>query len=138
MSQLIGEYQITDRELCIPVQVSAAHSVATPESQNKVIQLRGLIDTGATYTILSQVIVKELRLNSIGNGSIGLANNQFITTQRYLVDIALQGQAGQQVLKGHLVHSAEQLSDDIIIGMDIISTWYMDWRGPDNIIKIAY
>ena len=138
MSQLIGEYQITDSELQIPVQVSVTPFDETGKSQSQPMQLRGFIDTGSVYTILHPAIVRELGLMSVGQSSVKLANKQSIATQQHLVNIVLQGQAGQQILNEHLVYSMEQLSDDILIGMDIISTWYMDWRGPDNIIKIAY
>lgn len=78
---------------------------------------RGLWDTGASRSSITQRIVNDLNLIPIGNANIGTANG-VVTVNTYFVDFGLPNGV---TVKNVLV-ACTNLGDDIdvLIGMDII------------------
>lgn len=78
---------------------------------------RGLWDTGASKSSITQRIVNDLNLIPIGNANIGTANG-VVTVNTYFVDFGLPNGV---TVKNVLV-ACTNLGDDIdvLIGMDII------------------
>lgn len=78
---------------------------------------RGLWDTGASKSSITQRIVDDLNLIPVGNANIGTANGA-VTVNTYFVDFGLPNGV---TVKNVLVSCANLGDDiDILIGMDII------------------
>ncbi len=56
--------------------------IANPEKPNKWIEIEGLIDTGAIYSVIPEKILNELEIKPIGVKEFTLANGEKIT-RRY-------------------------------------------------------
>ncbi len=95
--------------------------VPTPGSTNisvntKLIKFRAIWDTGATHSVITSKIVKELGLKPVGMAVVHTANGQAHQKQ-YLVNLYLPNQVmvGMLRVTEALLHGTE-----ILIGMDII------------------
>lgn len=78
---------------------------------------KGLWDTGASKSSITQKIVDDLNLTPIGNTTISTANG-VVAVNTYFVDIGLPNGV---TIKNVLVSCADLGDDiDILIGMDII------------------
>ena len=78
---------------------------------------RGLWDTGASKSSITQRIVDDLNLIPVGNTNISTANG-VVTVKTYFVDFGLPNGV---TVKNVLVSCADLGDDiDILIGMDII------------------
>lgn len=78
---------------------------------------RGLWDTGASKSSITQRIVDDLSLIPVGNTNISTANG-IVTVNTYFVDFGLPNGV---TVKNVLVSCADLGNDiDILIGMDII------------------
>lgn len=78
---------------------------------------RGLWDTGASKSSITQRIVDDLDLIPIGNTNISTANG-IVPVNTYLIDIGLPN----RIIIPNIVVSCADLGEDIdvLIGMDII------------------
>ncbi len=78
---------------------------------------KGLWDTGASQSSITQRIVDDLQLVPIGNRNISTANG-VVTVNTYFVDIGLPN----HVIVQNVLVSCADLGDDldVLIGMDII------------------
>ena len=98
----------------------------------------GLVDTGATKSLLRTEIVEALQLADAGQATyMTTANNQQVETPQYSADIVVKGQNKRQILANYKILAADNLPVEMLIGMDIISTWHMDWHGSKGIVKIT-
>lgn len=78
---------------------------------------RGLWDTGASKSSITQRIVDDLNLIPVGNANISTANG-IVTVNTYFVDIGLPNHV---VIPNVMVSCADLGEDiDVLIGMDII------------------
>ena len=78
---------------------------------------KGLWDTGASKSSITQKIVDDLNLTPIGNATISTANG-IVTVNTYFVNIGLPNRV---TIRDVLVSCADLGDDiDILIGMDII------------------
>lgn len=78
---------------------------------------RGLWDTGASKSSITQRIVDDLNLIPVGNANISTANG-LVTVNTYFVDFGLPNGV---TVKNVLVSCADLGDDiDVLIGMDII------------------
>lgn len=135
MSQLfLGEYQVVANRLLVPVQISAR---TAKQSQANSPTLTGLIDTGATCSLIRKDIIEKLQLVHIGQGGFArTADGQYHPRQEYFANLII-GDRKQQTLIDCQVFSIDTLSVEMIIGMNIISTWHLDWHGSTGLVKIT-
>jgi predicted aspartyl protease len=86
----------------------------SPES----IKIKGIWDTGATSSVITKRVVKELGLNPSGKSEVHTANGSVIRN-RYIVNVIIHANLN---VEGVTVTDADALSDcDALIGMDIIT-----------------
>lgn len=103
------------KELAVPVELRCT------QCQNNNVSLKecvGIIDTGATSSMISENIAKELSLSPCGNITVsGVHGTE--NASLYKVDIIF---GGKYILPDHTVSGAgNDAGFDILIGMDIIS-----------------
>lgn len=101
-----------------PVEI-ATPSVNTPYNQIQKISTRGIWDTGATNTVITQNVVKQLGLKETGKTLTNTASEKNKQVSTYIVDVYLKPDLrimGVQVTEGTLVDGI-----DCLIGMDIIA-----------------
>ena len=106
-------YDRKARELAIPV------ILCNPEDPEKVIRdCVGIIDTGATSSMISADIADRLKLDPVGNISIsGVHGTE--NAKLYQCDIVF---GEDHILTRHSVSAAEgDAGFDLLIGMDILS-----------------
>jgi predicted aspartyl protease len=102
-------YQPKSKELAIPVTLSG--------NGRKIVDCIGIIDTGATSTMISEQVAEELRLYPCGEISVSGVHGTN-KSDLYFLDIAF----GDFVLFNHRVSgSTGDAGFDILIGMDILS-----------------
>lgn len=103
-------------ELRSAIQISPCNTDADgkgmlPSSEEYI----GIWDTGATGSCISTVLAKRLGLTSTGAETISTANGDAIA-ETYVVDVLLPN----SVLVRDLVVAASNMSEDMLLGMDII------------------
>jgi predicted aspartyl protease len=102
-------YQPKSKELAIPVTLSG--------NGRKMVDCIGIIDTGATSTMISEQVAEELRLYPCGEISVSGVHGTN-KSDLYFLDIVF----GDFVLSNHRVSgSTGDAGFDILIGMDILS-----------------
>jgi predicted aspartyl protease len=93
-------------------------SESVPAGTRLGCQFKGLWDTGATATVITQNVVDQLGLIVVGTIPVGTANGEYMA-ERYRVSVFLPNHIMIQnlnVTKGNLPSDV-----DVLIGMDIIS-----------------
>ena len=109
-------YNGISRSLVSDVEIAVAFDFALPKPHPTFKQYKGIWDTGATASVISQKVVAELGLLPTGMTRVQHAHGS-TDAEVYLVNIALPNRvafASVRVTKGELV------SNDVLIGMDII------------------
>ena len=102
-------YNSKQKELAIPVTLSA--------NGRRIVDCIGIIDTGATSTMISELVAEELRLYPCGEISVSGVHGTN-RSDLYFVDIAF----GDYRIPNHRVSGAKgNAGFDILIGMDILS-----------------
>ncbi len=102
-------YNSKQKELAIPVTLSA--------NRKRIVDCVGIIDTGATSTMISELVAEELRLYPCGEISVSGVHGTN-KSELYFLDIVF----GDFVLFNHRVSgSTGDAGFDILIGMDILS-----------------
>jgi predicted aspartyl protease len=102
-------YNPQSKELAIPVTLSG--------NGRKIVDCIGIIDTGATSTMISEQVAEELRLYPCGEVSVSGVHGTN-KSELYFLDIFF----GDFVLSNHRVSgSTGDAGFDILIGMDILS-----------------
>ena len=135
----LGEYPIVDNRLYIPVLVRAATYAYTNTNNSPQYRiLQGLVDTGATQTALNQIIARKLNLADVSGGRelVAVADGRRLAVQAHYVEIIFNGENNQQMLCPVKRVKSMPMTDQIIIGMDILSTIRMDWDGLNNRVQI--
>lgn len=91
--------------------------IATPNGPNK--EFRGIWDTGASATVITQKVVDDLNLKPIGITKVNTASERDFQTYQFLIDIYLK----QDLVIKDVMVTLGKLTDDFhcLIGMDIIS-----------------
>jgi len=112
-------YNHLSRVLVSDVHIAAAHDPAVVQADQRppFKQFKGIWDTGATASVLTQKVVDELNLQPTGMTQVHHAHGT-TTAEVYLANIALPNGvafAGLRVTKGELA------SGDVLIGMNIIA-----------------
>lgn len=102
-------YRPKSKELALPVTLSA--------NGRKIVDCVGIIDTGATSTMISESIARELDLYPCGEISVSGVHGTD-KSNLYFLDIVF----GDFVLPDHRVSgSSGDAGFDILIGMDILT-----------------
>lgn len=99
------------KELAIPVEIRCNKNVSLKECI-------GIVDTGATSSMISESVAKELDLEPCGNISVsGVHGTE--NAHLYKVDLIF---GGKYILPDHVVSGAgNDAGFDLLIGMDIIA-----------------
>ena len=135
----LGNFTILQKRLWLKVNICVAASRLSDGGLQKCRPAEGVVDTGATTTVISNKIVKELNLiNTSGEGSATIASNEKVKTKGHFIDITIKGEKQSQSIQGLQVISLVEgdIPVDILIGMDIISGWSMLWDGEAGIVRI--
>ena len=92
--------------------------VATADTDNK-IEFRGIWDTGASHTVITQNVVDSLNLKPIGKTKVSTASEHEFETYQYIIDLYLKNDLK---IKDVIV-TLGKLTDNFncLIGMDIIT-----------------
>ena len=101
-----------------PVGISEAFSPESGDQQPKIFEFKGIWDTGASGSVISQNVVSKLNLELIDTQKVHTANGERLSNV-YLVNIYPPNRvafAGVRVTDGDLFET------DILIGMDIITS----------------
>lgn len=102
-------YQPKSKELAIPVTLLA--------NGRKIVDCIGIIDTGATSTMISEQVADELRLYPCGEVSVSGVHGTN-KSELYFLDVVF----GDFILSNHRVSgSTGDAGFDILIGMDILT-----------------
>ena len=111
------------REIIMDIHVSgfiAQHaSPHIPFDPNKQSPYKGLWDTGATATVITQKIVDELGLKPISMTKVSTASHSDIDAEVYLVSLFLPNKVALPNLR---VTKGSPAGCDMLIGMDVITT----------------
>ena len=140
----LGVFNIQSRRLIVGVNLCAADFHLNPGSNQKCAILKGLVDTGATTTIVDYKFVKELSLINTGGKpkEAKLGDSRMMKTTEHYADVTILGnktddnETENHPLVSFRILAAENLPQEIIIGMDVISKWSMRWDGPINQVQI--
>ena len=101
----------------LPTSTIVSSDVRNNNMPFKLKQWRGLWDTGASKSSITQRIVDDLNLIPVGNTNVSTANG-IITANTYYVGLTLLNRV---TVKTVLVSCADLGDDiDVLIGMDII------------------
>ena len=101
-----------------PFEIALPQKVFDYKNATKT-SIRGIWDTGASNTVITQNVVDALELKPTGKAIVNTASERNKTVDTFLVDIFLQPElrvSGVQVTIGVLVDGI-----DCLIGMDIIN-----------------
>ena len=114
------QYDSIAREIISDIFISdATIRIDFPNSdKTNVFQCKGLWDTGATYSVISDKIVKQLKLPIISKTPIIGVNGRFETTT-HIVDLWLPNHAVFR--KVRVIKGTFNKEFDVLIGMDIIT-----------------
>jgi hypothetical protein len=95
-----------------------AIEITLPDDRKNVFETRGIWDTGASRSVISQNVVEKLGLQPSGTAIVNTASEMGCQTSTYLVDFLLKDVkvSGVTVTVGTLMKGFECL-----IGMDIIN-----------------
>lgn len=109
------EFSSMAKELAIPVEIRCQKC---GNSQTALKECVGIIDTGATSSMISEDVAKKLELEPCGNITVsGVHGTE--NARLYKVDLIF---GGRFVLPDHTVSGAgNDAGFDILIGMDIIA-----------------
>jgi len=108
------EYSHIVREIKIPISI-----YASPDStEGRCIKLDALWDTGATISVITPGIAKELRLSSVDKCMISGVNVKDKLSDVVMLTIALPN---GMIMYGKRFSICEIPGADVLIGMDIIS-----------------
>lgn len=105
-------------------------------SQNQTQQFRGIWDTGASATVITQEIVDALGLQPIGITYVNTASQRNVQTATYLIDVYLRNDlklGGAIVTLGKLTPGFHCL-----IGMDIITQGDFSITNYNNTTCMSY
>ena len=134
----LGIFPIINKRLYLKVKIGVAcdNSTATTAAQHKTV--KGLVDTGATSTVISSQLAETLALmNTGGRNTVRVGSGEIIETREHFADIIIIGQHYKQLISCLQINSIENLPEELIIGMDIISNWVMLWDGSSNQVQIT-
>lgn len=106
------------RALYMPIQL-LIHDDSIQLSQKKIHTTRGLFDTGASATVITQKVVDELQLKPTGITTVNTASETGVLTETYLVDIYLKQDLCIRAVNVTLGKIVDGI--DCLIGMDIIT-----------------
>ena len=71
--------------------IKVRFGVFNPLKPDRVLELEGVVDTGAIYTVLPTNLMKELGVKPISKRRFRLANNQVIERDVGLIGIEIKG-----------------------------------------------
>jgi hypothetical protein len=101
--------------------VSLDIEITSPDDRNKVFKTKGIFDTGATASVITQEAANFLGLKQTGVASVNTASHTGMETSTYRIDLFLKSDLrvrGVDVTVGKII--AEH-GFDCLIGMDIIT-----------------
>ncbi len=100
------------------------------------IQARAMIDTGATGTVVSEDIIKQLNLNPVGTALINTPSSSNVQCYKYLMRILFANNVTIEVV----VISAPLKDQDIqcLVGRDILKLGVFIYIGYTNIFTLSF
>lgn len=110
--------------------------IGDPKLQNNlsVKSFKGVWDTGATGTVITNKIVSELGLKPTGKKDVSTANGK-MTTNTYLVNVYLPMNV---VMQGVTVTEGSLHNIDLLIGMDIITAGDFSITNKNGKTKMSF
>lgn len=111
-------FSVPGRLSHIPTDVFISSNYRDPQNKEQPLLWKGIWDTGASTTCITQKIVNHLGLIPAGQKQISTANGKSIVNT-YLVDVGLPN----NVIVENIIVSCANLGEglDVLIGMDIIT-----------------
>ena len=104
------------------------------------MNLKGLVDTGATSTFIRRDLANQLGLINVSGpdreNRVFIADGTKMETRDHYVDMVLKGKGGSKLISTLRIKSVAKLQTELIIGVDIISTLTMVWHGRDQVVHI--
>ncbi len=100
-------------------------------------EVRGLIDTGATISVVSKGVIEKLRIREKGSCTASGWTGQTEELANFDVSVEMP-----EVLRIDAAQVCQASSwpygdFDMLIGMDILSTVRIDWNFPQNYFDIT-
>ena len=115
-------YDSPVREIALPVTIGCT------ECFRKIRSCKGIIDTGATSSMIARNIVSELELVPVGASNIsGVHGIQ--AAQTYLADIYFGSHLFQDL---HVAEASSDAGFDFLIGMDILDKTEFHFARDDD------
>ena len=144
--------------LIVPVLVTDASKVESDSAggEKETFKFRGLIDTGATISCVTEELVKTLKLWPTGQRTMATASHIVETSiYRVIITIAadLPGQVTEEsnledtkpwpmsnpsVVEASTFARVVGEDADVLIGMDIIQKSVLIYNGSDNRLTMAF
>ena len=115
MDMIVKEYSEVVRE--IDAKIVIAKSGALLAGRDTPVVARAIWDTGASGSVISPLVAKELGLLPVGVKPMHTGNGTYEATA-YVVDVMLPN---QMLIRGVEVTESDLKICDALIGMDIIS-----------------
>ena len=119
--------------LIIPIEISSITSSITDNKDIK-MNIKALLDTGASITVVDQQIINELNLTPLGESEKGFITtaSDMVEANRYIINMSFLGDfnyLSKRTMKaaGFEIRSTEYFQ--AVIGRDLLSYWLLTWTG---------
>ena len=124
----------------VPIEISPITSSIT-NNKDHVVNIKALLDTGASITVIDKQIINELDLTPLGESEKGFITtaSDVIEANRYIINISFLGDysyLSKRTMKaaGFEIKNTEYFQ--AVIGRDLLSYWLLTWDGRKKLIKI--
>jgi len=106
-------------------------SLSCPISQEGIIKIPALLDSGADMTVIPQNIAQQLQLRYVDEVSVAGYNGIIKTVFVYSAKIIFDN------LGDFIIRVITSDSDHVFIGRDILNKWSVFLKGPKKIFEIS-
>ena len=120
-------HQQTFDDRTLPSSPSLSLQIAGPDAHDWANIAHALIDTGADATIVPDSILSKLAVVEWDKARLRSQGGEYRPVYRYEVDLRISGRVFASVLV-----VADELSEDVIIGRDILNRLRFLYDGPSQ------